>query len=69
MNRISRLLHRASFLSRQRLAVRFSDQYVISQKEAYEWTEKEAKKGWLGFDEEKDPKKRVMKVLDGFNPN
>ena len=33
MNRVSRLLHKAVFLSRQQLAIKFSHKYVISNKD------------------------------------
>ena len=60
MNRISRLLHKMNFLTRQRLAVKYSNKYIISDKD----TEREKPLDLKG----NDPNTEIKKVLEGFDP-
>ena len=63
MNRISSLLHRINFLGRQRLAVRYSHRYVISDKDIKK-AEKEKPQAFV----DDDPNTIDKKVLEGFDP-
>ena len=53
MNRISRLLHKMNFLTRQRLAVKYSNKYIISDKD----TEREKPLDLKGNDPNTEMKK------------
>ena len=63
MNRISSLLHKMNFLARQRLAVRYSHRYVISDKDIKK-AEKEKPQAFV----DDDPNTIDKKVLEGFDP-
>ena len=64
MNRISRLLHRLKFLSRQRRAIKYSDRYVISVKDTRHLdTERPDPQD----QKDKDDQDKA-KVLEGFDP-
>ena len=63
MNRISRLVHKAVFLNRQRRAINFSNKYVITNKDVQQDTlAKKKDKPAETFDE------NVSKILTGFDP-
>ena len=66
MNRITRILHKNSFLSRQRHALKYSHKYVISDRQL----ELESKKAKAKDDMDKDfdCDKDADKVLIGFDP-
>ena len=61
MNRVSRLLHKSSFNTRQRLAINFAHKFMISDKDV---RRAEANDG----QEPPGNDQLVTKVLDGFDP-
>ena len=66
MNRITRILHKNSFLSRQRHALKYSHKYVISDRQL----ELESKKASARDDKDQDfdSEKDTLKVLKDFDP-
>ena len=65
MNRISRLLHKINFLTRQRRAVQYTHKFVITAQDVKRAT---AKKDKNQDSNVKKPETNSTKVLEGFDP-
>ena len=63
MNRITRHLHKAAFLTRQRLAINYSHKYVISDTDVRLASRSKSKQNPVKYDIA-----MAMNVMDGFNP-
>lgn len=60
MNRVSRLLHKATLLTRQRLSINYSHKYTISEKDIRRARGQQV--------EQADKSPDASKILDGFDP-
>ena len=62
MNRVSQLLHKSYFNSRQRLAINFTHKFMIC--------EKDVRRAAAANDDQEPPgtDQLVTRVLDGFDP-
>ena len=60
-NRVSRLIHKATFLPRQRAALDHSHKYVISNRDV-------AKEANRSLNSARKPSLKVEKIVEGFDP-